>query len=161
MAFAGAPQAPADPVRTMTRARVLKRLLTIGLAFAAGWMVYMVAMLRSTYDGLPSLLLQPVMAALASGLFVGAALVSGLALKLPVLRAGWNSSAIWAVLIGLAALATLLFGSSLGWTSLATHPDTGEPIRGLHPAAALAGYFSLIFAIVNWPLGSPKPTPRR
>jgi hypothetical protein len=50
------------------------RLACYGVAFAVGWVVYMIAMLMPTYDGAFSLIFQPIMAALCSGLFTGAAL---------------------------------------------------------------------------------------
>ena len=130
--------------------------MAVGVAFVVGWLVYMIAMLMTVYDGVLSLIFQPIMAALCSGIFVLFALLVGLVLKIPILSRWWHSSRfwVWALIVG--GLFVLCFGSLLGITETYTNPETETQFEGLHHAAALAAYFSLIFAIANWPLSIKK-----
>lgn len=84
--------------------QVLQRSIAALVAFAVGWVVYMVAMVLTVYDGCLSLVFQPFMAAICSGLFVGAALLVGLVFKLPVLGRWWRSSFLWAGAIAAGSL---------------------------------------------------------
>jgi hypothetical protein len=127
------------------------RLIAVAVALALGWITYMIGMVLTVYDGLMSILFQPLMAAFTSGLFVSAALVLGLVLRIPVLARWWTATWLWAALIGGASLLVLAFGYSLGLTDTGTNPETGESVVTLHPAAALGGYFFLLFAAANWP----------
>jgi hypothetical protein len=130
----------------------MRRVLTILVAVATGWVVYMVAMMMTVYDGLPSMIFQPIMAVICSALTVGVGLVVGLLLKIPVLGRWWRATPITAAIFIVASLLVLCFGSTLGLSHTFTNPKTQEPIEGLRPDAALFGYFVLLFAIANWPL---------
>ena len=127
------------------------RAVSIVVAFCVGWLVYMVAMLFTTYDGALSLILQPVMAAMVSASFVGLALVFGLALRLPGIRNLWRKSRLLAPAIVCVGLATMCLGRSLGLSDVGVHPETGVVVEMLHPVAALLAYFSMLFAVANWP----------
>jgi len=130
----------------------MKRLFAVLIAFIAGWVAYMVAMVATVYDGLLSLLFQPVMAAVASGLFVGLSLVAGLLLMIPSLGKAWNSNRGIAGLMVLGSLFVLCFGYGLGFRETQVDPETGRTIVTLDGRVAIGGYFLMIFAIANWPL---------
>jgi len=131
---------------------VLARAITIAAALCLGWVIYMIGMLLTVYDGVLSLIFQPFMAALASGLTVGLALLAGVLLRIPILSRWWSSTALWAGLLGGISLFVLAFGYSLGLTYVGTNPETGNKVLTLHPTAAVAGYFFLLFAVANWPV---------
>ena len=135
----------------MARA-MLARAIAIVAAFSIGWIVYMIGMVLTVYDGFISMILQPFMAALTSGACTAVALLAGLLLRIPVISRSWHSTRSWAVLLVGGSLFTLAFGYSLGWTDVGTNPETGERILMLHPIAALSGYFFLLFGVVNWPM---------
>jgi len=124
----------------------------LAIAFAVGWLVYMIGMLTTTYDGLLSLIFQPIMAVFWSGLFVVLALLVGLVLRLPPLARIWNASPFWAFAVAGASQFSLIFGYSLGLTDVGTHPETKQQFAMLHPAVAVGGYFFLVFSIANWPI---------
>ena len=132
--------------------RLLMRSVTAVTAWIIAWVVYMIAMMMTVYDGLLSLIFQPIMAALTSTLFVGAALLVGLVFRIPFIGRVWSSSWCWAGLLAVSSLFVLCLGSTFGMTSMYTNPETGTQFRGIHPVAALGGYFVLIFSIANWPL---------
>ena len=129
----------------------MRRLIAVAVALALGWIIYMIGMVLTVYDGLLSIVFQPLMGALTSGLFVSAALALGLVLRIPVLARWWTATWLWAALIGGASLLILAFGYFLGFTYVGTNPETGQSVVTLHPAAALGGYFFLLFAAANWP----------
>lgn len=129
----------------------LGRLLAIATAFGVGWLVYMIGVLTE-YDGVLSLLFQPIMAVFFSGLTVLLALLVGLVLRLPPLARLWNASAFWAFAVAGASQFFLICGYSLGLTDVGTHPETKQQFVMLHPAVAVGGYFFLVFSIANWPI---------
>lgn len=130
---------------------MIKRVLAVATAFAVGWIVYMVGMILTTYEGLLSLILQPIMAAVVSGLFVCLALLVGLCLQLSWFR-WWKRGPLPAAVLAGISLGILTFGYFLGITYVGVHPETDSEVLILHPAAALAGYFGLLFAVANWPV---------
>ena len=143
---------------------MVARLIAVAAAFGLGWLVYMIGMVLTVYDGALSLLLQPFLAALVSGVCVAVALLVGLLLRLPLLFAWWTRTSLWAGLLAGTSLLVLAFGYSLGLTEVGTNPETGDAVVVLHPAAALGGYFLLLFAVANWPASMRKrrddPTPQ-
>ena len=131
--------------------RVRTRGFAAAIAFVVGWVVYMIGMVLTVYDGCLSFLLQPIMAALCSSLAVAAALAGGLILRLPGLRRWWRSSVLWAASITGASLFLLSFGYALGLRSTFVHPESGAEIQTLQVAVAIGAYFALLFALANWP----------
>ena len=145
----------------MSAFALLKKGLVIILAFAVGWIVYIVALFVDPYgydfsgfDGMIGLLIYFLIAALFSGVAVGLACLLGLLLRLPGMRQWWHSSYLWALALALLSLLTLWFGSQLGFTKEVTHLITGEEMEVLNPNLAIIAYFLLIFAIANWPIKS-------
>lgn len=119
-------------------------------AWITGWIVYMVAMVSTVYDGFLSLLFQPIMAALWSFAFTLGASLAGMIFLVPVVGKAWRGSCLWAATILSASLFVMVVGPFLGWTE--TFPgEVGSPITVLRPDLALTSYFALLFAIANWP----------
>jgi hypothetical protein len=137
----------------------MKRALGIFVALAVGWIIYMIAMVMTVYDGILSLIFQPFMAALCSGFFVGLAMLLGLVFRVPVAGRWWRANRLWAVAVILGGLCILCFGSLLGLTQVYTNPETGHQFTGLHSAAALSAYFAVLFGLANWPLPARNVEP--
>jgi hypothetical protein len=129
------------------------RLVLVFSAFVVGWIVYMIAMMMTSYDGVLSMIFQPFMAAICSAIVVAVAVIVGLLLKVPSISRIWNATPLWAIALIVCSLLILCFGSYLGMVETYTDPQTKLQFQGLHSAAALGGYFALVFAIANWPLG--------
>ena len=121
-------------------------------AFCVGWVVYMVAMMVTTYDGVFSLIMQPFVAVLVSLTFVAAAFLAGLLMKALGLAKSWSRRPGWAALLAGLSLGIMLFGTAIGVTAVGIDPETGRSLKMLHPAAAVGSYFTLIFAVTNWPI---------
>ena len=132
--------------------RILTRAVAILIAFCVGWVVYMVAMMFTVYDGFPSMILQPIMAVLVSGAFVLLSMLAGLLLNIQPLSRHWNKSPLLAIILAAASLFILTFGYYLGITGVGINPEIDSEVVTLHPIAAIGGYFFLLFTLVNWPL---------
>jgi hypothetical protein len=137
----------------------MRRALAIFVALAVGWIVYMIAMMMTVYDGVLSMIFQPIMAVLCSGFFVGLALLVGLVLRIPFISRWWQASRLWAVALISGSLSILCFGSLLGITEVYTDHETGRQFTGLHSAAALSAYFAMIFGLANWPFRGKNVEP--
>jgi hypothetical protein len=132
--------------------RLRKRVF---LAWGAGWAIYLVAAIAWGDDGLASLVLQPFCAAAVSTLAVAAVLATGLVLRLRPIGRRWHSGRAWAAALAVVSLGVLGLGSSAGLTAAYADPETGRAFPGLHPAAAVASYFGLMFALAHWPMERP------
>lgn len=119
--------------------------------FVVGWLIYMVAMALTVYDGVLSLIFQPIIATLFSGFFVAASFCLGLALRLPKVRDVWSSVGWWAMLISATAIVAMLFHPQLGLQTEVVDPETKATIKTMSPSAAALCYFFAIFPIVNLP----------
>jgi drug/metabolite transporter (DMT)-like permease len=131
---------------------MLARAVAAVVAFCLGWTVYMIAMVLTVYDGILSMILQPFMAAVVSGICVVAALMLGLLLRMRPLSRWWTATSLWAALVAGGSVFILAFGYFLGLTHVGTNPETGREIVTLHPVAAAGAYFCLVFAVANWPI---------
>ncbi len=144
----------------MLRSVSLSRAIPILTAFGVGWVVYMVGMVLTVYDGIASLIFQPMMAALWSSSVVLLSLLVGLLLRLRHIVQIWNGSTVWAASIVGTSSFVLTFGYFVGMTFIVMNPETKQQIVVLHPAAALGTYFFLLFGITNWPVRRPEPHAR-
>jgi hypothetical protein len=81
--------------KRLLKTPLIARALAVLAAFAVGWVVYMVGMVLTVYDGLLSLIFQPIMAALWSGFVVLLSLLVGLVLRVGPVSRFWNGSGRW------------------------------------------------------------------
>lgn len=113
------------------------------VAWVVGWVGYMIAMVLTVYDGIPSLMFQPIMAAIASALAVGVGLFFGLIFRLPLIGKFWRSSWIWAALLAGGNVLLLCCGKQWGITETFTDSETQHQYVGLRSSVALVSYFVL------------------
>ncbi len=132
--------------------KILGRALCLFAAFVVGFAVYMVEAIRTSYDGFPSIFILPFMATIVSGAVVLIAFLVGLVLLVRPLKSFWTSSRVWAGSVSLLGLLLLLFGYAVGLRDIGFSPELGTETEMLHPAAALGGYFLLLFGIANMPV---------
>jgi energy-converting hydrogenase Eha subunit A len=117
------------------------------LAWLIGTFIYFASVL----DGFESLILQPVIGAVVSAVSVGIVCGAGFVLRISPLGRFWSSSCWLAVGLAALGLTVLLFGKSLGMSSVYADPESQQQFIGLSPKAAISGYFALLFAVANWP----------
>src|SRR4051812_18305525 len=104
----------------------MRRLPRLLLAWGVGWIVYMIAALLWAYDGIVSLILQPVCAALVSTVGLGVALLAGLVLRVRPVGRLWYSRRAWAAALALACITIMCFGSAIRLTAEYADPETGR-----------------------------------
>lgn len=122
-------------------------------AWVTGWLVYMVAMIVTVYDGIGSLICQPFVGALVSTIVLLCSLALGLILHVKPIGRIWNSTWMFAAILLFAGLLVLCFGTKLGLAVEFTHPELGETVVGLQAEIAFAAYLAIMFSVANWPDG--------
>lgn len=127
-------------------------LLRLPLAFAAGWIAYMIAMAMTVYDGLLSMIFQPVIGAIFTSLGLLFVTLSGcILLWAPVWRR-WRIIGLW---ICLALLILGITAMGVSW-----HPNLRitvwdeiqqSHVQSFEPRLALGGWAVLMFSIAYLP----------
>ena len=100
-------------------------------------------------DGFPALLCQPVMAVGFSGLFIALTFFVRLPLRLLHLERYKSQLRLVNITLLIVGIVLLLFSRQLGLTYDQYYLPSGETI-GPHPIAVIAGYFMIIYSIINW-----------
>ena len=130
----------------------MHRLIRVLAAWSLGWLVYMIAMVMTVYDGITSLIFQPIIAAVFSAVAVGVGLLVGCIFRIPPIGRLWSSSWFWAAALAGGSILTMIYGADWGLTEIFTDSETGHQSVGLKSDVALVSYFVLIFAVANWPV---------
>jgi hypothetical protein len=120
-------------------------------AWSAAWIVYMIAVILTVYDGGGSLLFQPICGAICASIAVIASFLLTPILWVRPIGRIWNSTWIFAAVLIVASALLLCFGSHLGLGLEYIDPETGENLIGLHPAVGIGSYCAMVFAVANWP----------
>lgn len=131
----------------------------LAVAFLVGWFYYMVAMAMTVYDGFPSIIFQPIIGALCTGVAVLLCFLVGLPIRLVIRpRRFWRH--IWWLPFALGTLGFVLM--VLSWQPpfrQTVHNDVSDPdMRMFQPALSLAGWLLSIFAALHFWFPSRKPT---
>ncbi len=130
----------------------MHRLIRVLAAWCLGWLVYMIAMALTVYDGLMSWIFQPILAAISSIVAVVVGLFVGLVFRIPAIGRFWRSSWFWAAALAAGNILTMIYGADWGLTETFTDSETGHQSVGLRSDVSLVSYFALIFAVANWPV---------
>lgn len=128
------------------------RFISMGIALMVGWAVYMLAMMVTVYDGFLSMIFQPFVALLFSGMGVLLAWLLGWLLKIPWLSRIWQDSPMLPIFLLVGSLLLMLLGKSMGISQEYRDLETGASWTGLHSYAAVGSYFVLLFTLTNWPV---------
>jgi len=127
-------------------------LIRLPLAFVAGLAIYMVSMMMTTYDGILSLILQPIM----GGILTAIALVGVSVLASPLLfpavwqrwRRVWWISLVMLVL----GLASLVASWHPSLRIEVADPETGGTRESFQPAMAIGGWLAVMFSLAYCPV---------
>lgn len=126
-------------------------LVRLPLAFVTGLALYMIAMVLSVYDGLLSLLLQPIMGSVVTLIALFALVVIGSPLLFKRNWAWWARN--WWLSIALAGLGVIAFVTA--WIpSLQVavfDPDLQQTINQPNPALGMGGWLAVVFAVLWCP----------
>ena len=119
------------------------------LGFAVGWLVCMVeyALTASAAGGPFTILLLPLVAAFLSAVYVGAAALAGLLLRLPGVRTTWRDTGCVVLLLAVPPGLVLIFSSPLGLRSI----DPASHYSVMSPWLSVPCYVLIVFPFVNLP----------
>ena len=120
-------------------------------AFLVAWFYYMVAMAMTVYDGMLSMIFQPIMGALFAGAAVLLCLFLGLPIRLvPKLRRSWQR--LWWLPFCFGAIGFVLM--MLSWQppfrQTVLDYDTGTSVQTFQPALAIVGWLLSVFAALHF-----------
>ena len=130
----------------------MRRFPLLVTAWFVGWVVYMIAMVLTVYDGITSLIFQPVLGAIVSALCVTGCFLIGLIFRIPTIGRVWSASRWTSIFLAAASIGMLILGSAMGLTQSFVDPETQTKVVGLRSDVAIACYFVLLFSITNFPL---------
>lgn len=127
-------------------------LLRLPIAFAVGWIAYLIAMAMTVYDGMLSMIFQPIVGAIFTSLGLLLVTLSGcILLWIPVWRR-WRQVGSW---ICLALLISGITAIIMSW-----HPSLRITVwdeiehayvQSFEPRLAIGGWALLMFAIAYLP----------
>jgi hypothetical protein len=129
----------------------------VAVAFAVAWLYYMLAMMMTTYDGILSMILQPIMGAIFAGIAVVLCLLLGLPIRLiSAVRQLWGR--FWWLPLFLGAVGFGLMVTSWLPPFRQTVHDytTGREIETFQPTMVVSGYLLSVFAALHFWLPPPR-----
>ncbi|HEY0010214.1 MAG TPA: hypothetical protein VGB55_15930 [Tepidisphaeraceae bacterium] len=125
--------------------------IRLPLAFVLGLVIYLIAMAMTTYDGVLSLIFQPIVGLIFTALALLALGVIGSPLLIGRVWRHWRRAGWWVLgltVIGIACLGASWY-PSLRVTVL--NPDDGTSVESFHPALAVGGWLIAMFGIAFCP----------
>lgn len=126
-------------------------LIRLPLAFVVGLALYMVAMVLSVYDGVLSLILQPIMGSILTLIALFGLSVIGSPLLIRRNWAWWARN--WWLSVALGGLGAI--GFVMAWLPKfqvqVFDPDLQQMIPQPHPALGMGGWLAMVFAVLWCP----------
>ncbi|QQE10156.1 hypothetical protein JD969_11615 [Planctomycetota bacterium] len=124
--------------------------IRIPLALFTSWVIYMIAMAMTVYDGLPSLILQPFVGAIFSFITVFGLFALGSPLLLPKIWSLWKK--LWLPLFFIIPICWLLMVLSWFPYRITVYDHIFQMnVETFQPTLAITGYLLLLFAIIYQP----------
>ena len=126
-------------------------LVRFPLAFLLGLLIYMIAMAMTVYDGVLSMLFQPIMGSILTTLALLVLCIVGSPLLLPRIWRRWRRAG-WAVLL-ITFLGVVSFVAS--WNSAlrvrVIDPETNATVESFHPVLSVSGWLLAMFGLLFCP----------
>ena len=127
-------------------------LVRIPLAFLLGWVIYLIEMMMTTYDGIPSLILQPIMGALVTGLSLVVVCIFGSPLLFRPVWERWRPLWWIPIVLTVGGIVLLLAAWHPALRVKVLNPDTQTWEDSFQPALALGGWLAAMFGVAFCPL---------
>ncbi len=127
-------------------------VVRLPLAFLLGLVIYMISMMMTTYDGCLSLLLQPLMGALVTGLSLIVVCILGSPLLFPRVWERWRH--VWGIpiLLTVAGIGSFIASWHPSLREKVLNPDTHMWVDSFQPALAIGGWLAAMFGVAFCPL---------
>ena len=125
------------------------------VAFAVAWLYYMLAMMMTTYDGVLSMIFQPIMGVIFAAIAVAICFIIGLPIRLArSVRELWRR--VWWLPLFLGAVGFVLMIMSWVLRVTVRDPATDMDVQTFQPAMALGGWLLSVFAALHFWFPLPK-----
>jgi hypothetical protein len=122
------------------------------MAFLLGMVLYMVAMMMTTYDGVLSIIFQPLMGALLTGLSLVMLCILGSPLLLRQVWVGWRHLWWIPILLVFAGIGAVVVSWHPSFRIRVFNPDTKTWIDSFQPELAISGWLAAMFGVAFCPL---------
>jgi hypothetical protein len=124
--------------------------IRLPLAFVLGLVIYMIAMAMTTYDGVLSLIFQPIVGSILTALALFVLLVAGSPLLIGAVWKHWRRAG-WLVLgLTVIGIACLIASWHPSLRIQVLDPDTGGMVDSFHPVAVV-GWLAAMFGVAFCP----------
>ena len=126
--------------------------IRLAMAWGAGFAAYMVAMAMTTYDGVLSLVFQPIVGAIITTAGVGLVVLPGIPL---LFRRPWSLwSRLWwvSLCLVLAGVGAMLLSWHPQLRVEVFNPDLHQRVESFHPVLLTSGWFLTLFGLAWCPL---------
>jgi len=126
-------------------------LVRLPLAFVAGLTIYMVAMVMTVYDGLLSMVFQPIVGTMFTAVALGVLTALGTPLLLQPVWQRWRR--VWWISIVLLALglASLVVSWHPSLRVEMSDPEIGGMRESFQPTLAVGGWLAVMFSLAFCP----------
>ena len=125
--------------------------LQITAALIVGVCYYMLAMAMTVYDGILSLMFQPIIGTICTFIAIALMLLVGLPIRLMRSVNDWWRKHWWIVLvIGTVACAMMYASWMPQYRTKVFDPEMGVEIDSFHPVLAVGGWLMTIFAVLHF-----------
>jgi len=125
--------------------------IRLPLAFILGLVIYMIAMVMTTYDGITSLILQPIMGSILTGVALVALVVVGSPLLIGAVWKQWRRAGWFVLSVTVVGVACLIVSWHPSLRVKVLNPDTGAMVESFQPALAVGGWFASMFGVAFCP----------
>jgi len=120
-------------------------------ALLIGVCYYMLAVAMTVYDGLISMIFQPIMGAIFTGIAILLLLLIGLPIRLwKQLNVWWRSHWWIPFVIGTVAFIMICLSWSPGLRVQVMDPDLNIMVDSFHPPLAIGGWLLTLFAVLHF-----------
>jgi hypothetical protein len=126
--------------------------IRIIIAWIAGWVIYMLAMILTTYDGMLSFVCQPFMGALLTSVGILVVFVAGIPLMFSNLWKTWTKMWWISILLIFISIISMIISWHPDYRVLVLNPNSRQPIESPHLALGLGGWFAMMFGLAWCPL---------
>jgi hypothetical protein len=127
----------------------------LAVAFMVAWFYYMIAMMMTTYDGVLSMIFQPIIGAIFAAVGVAVCFLLGLPIRfIRSMCERWRG--VWWLPLFFGAVGFVLMVMSWMLRVTVHDPATGMDVQTFQPAMALTGWLLSVFAALHFWFPLPR-----
>jgi hypothetical protein len=125
--------------------------IRLPLAFVLGLVIYMIAMAMTVYDGALSLIFQPIVGSILTGLALFALCVFGSPLLIGGVWKRWQRVGWLVLLLSVAGIACFVASWHPSLRVQVLDPETNMMVDSFHPVLSIGGWLLAMFGLLFCP----------